>query len=77
MRFGTSNYRFGDAYFHWVNGPWWRLLVVFFLLFLVTNAVFALLYMLDPRAIAGSGSEQGVAEAFFVSVQAVCTIGCG
>ena len=77
VRIGAQPYRLADFYFHLVHGSWQRLLVVFGLTFLVLNSAFALLYMLDPESVAGASKGLGFADAFFFSVQTMCTIGYG
>lgn len=63
--------------YHWLLTISWGLFAVLGLsAYLVSNAVFGLLYLLDPQGI--SGARPGnFADAFFFSVQTIGTIGYG
>jgi len=65
-----------DLYYHLMQGSWLMLTVVLAGAYLVTNVVFALLYMTQAEGI-GSSSEGGFMDAFAFSVQTISTIGYG
>jgi inward rectifier potassium channel len=69
--------RFHEDFYHSVLAwPWWQFFVFVGGIFLVTNALFAILYLVDPTSIqnARPGSFE---DAFFFSVQTLATIGYG
>jgi inward rectifier potassium channel len=74
----------GNSWYSYVRDPYHLLLTIpwigFFAIVMVfdifLNAVFAILYLLDPNAIAGV-KEVGFLEAFFFSVQTLASIGYG
>ena len=66
----------GDLYHRVVTLPWWAFMGLGSAIYLVVNAVFAALYLLQPGSI--SGAKPGsVADAFFFSVETIATIGYG
>ncbi len=65
-----------DLYFFFLEGGWPRLLLSFTFLYLALNVIFAALFMLEPTGVGGAESV-GFAEAFFLSVQTLGTIGYG
>jgi len=65
-----------DLYFFFMEGSWWRLFASFLVLYLVGNAAFAGLYLLEPGAIGGREAIT-FSEAFAFSVQTMSTIGYG
>jgi inward rectifier potassium channel len=66
----------GDLYHRMVTVPWWAFVGLGTALYLVVNAVFAGLYLLQPGSIAGA-TPGSVADAFFFSVETIATIGYG
>jgi inward rectifier potassium channel len=66
----------GDLYHLALRIAWWRFLVAGLVLYLAANALFALLYLAEPGAIANArpGSFR---DAFFFSVQTIATLGYG
>jgi inward rectifier potassium channel len=65
-----------DLYYLLLKGSWTAVLLVFAAVFLVTNVIFAGLYLLGGDCIAGA--EPGsFADAFFFSIQTIATIGYG
>lgn len=66
----------GDLYHRMVTLPWWAFVGLGSAIYLVVNALFAGLYLLQPGSI--SGAKPGsVADAFFFSVETIATIGYG
>lgn len=64
-----------DLYFFFMQGSWVRLFVVLIGGFILLNAFFAGLFLLDPESV--SMAELDFAGAFFFSVQTMSTIGYG
>lgn len=65
-----------DAYTMFVDGPWWRLIILNVGLYVLINLIFAGLYLLDPGGVVGL--EPGAfLDAFAFSVQTMTTIGYG
>ncbi|MEM6960092.1 MAG: low temperature requirement protein A, partial [Myxococcota bacterium] len=76
VRKGTPAGLRRDLFFFLVEGSWGRVFVLFGFAFLLTNLLFAGLYMLEPGSIAGA--EVGsFGDAFSFSVQTMSTIGFG
>jgi len=67
---------FGDLYHFMLRISWCSFLFGGVALYLVANAGFALLYLLEPGAIANA-RPGSFADAFFFSVQTIATIGYG
>jgi inward rectifier potassium channel len=65
-----------DLYHKLLNLPAWGLLLLLGGVYLVANAMFAGLYMLDPGGVAGA-RPGSFADAFFFSVQTLGTVGYG
>jgi inward rectifier potassium channel len=78
-RFDVKNLEqrwYSDLYHFLLASSWWRLLVVFFLIYVGTNALFGILYWLGGDDI--SNTRPGsYADAFWFSVQTYATIGYG
>lgn len=75
-RVGVPLRRFADVYHFLLKAPAWILVVVTFIGYLLANALFALLYLLDPGGV--TGLEPGhFGDAFWFSVQTMSTIGFG
>ena len=66
----------GDLYHFTLRLPWWRFLAAGFAVYIVANAAFALLYLLQPGAVANA-RPGAFADAFFFSVQTMATVGYG
>ena len=75
-RVGIRQPWFGDLYHRMVTLPWWTFLGLSSALYLMVNAVFAGLYLLQPGSIAGA-RPGSFADAFFFSVETIATIGYG
>jgi len=67
---------FGDLYHFMLRISWCSFLFGGVALYIAANAVFALLYLLEPSAI-GNARPGSFADAFFFSVQTIATIGYG
>jgi inward rectifier potassium channel len=67
---------FGDLYHFMLRISWCSFLLGGVALYLTANALFALLYLLQPGAIANA-RPGSFADAFFFSVQTIATIGYG
>lgn len=65
-----------DLYYFLIQGTWTQILVVMFGMFMLSNVVFALLFLLEPGSIGGAG-EADFFDAFMFSVQTLSTIGYG
>jgi hypothetical protein len=65
-----------DLYFYFVEASWPIVFTAFFLIYLLSNLLFAALYMLSPGSIDGADA-MSFADAFFFSVQTMSTIGYG
>lgn len=65
-----------DLYHRSLAMPWWGFFCLGCAGYLAVNAVFAVLYMLQPGSIAGARAGS-FTDAFFFSVQTVATIGYG
>ncbi len=76
IRKGTPSELRGDLYYHMMNGSWWLLFGVLLFAFVVSNGVFAALYLLEPNTIT-NGGDGSFADAFYFSVQTMSTIGYG
>lgn len=66
----------GDLYHRMITLPWWAVLSLGVAVYLVVNAFFAGLYLLQPGSIAGA-KLGSAADAFFFSVETIATIGYG
>lgn len=80
-RLGLPRFRAYDLYHHLITMSWARFLGLLFAAFLVTNALFALLYLgigMDHFVRAGGESLQDrLLDAFFFSSQTLTTVGYG
>ncbi|MCB9664466.1 MAG: low temperature requirement protein A [Alphaproteobacteria bacterium] len=76
IRHGTPTGMRRDLYFWLMEGSWTRLVVFLVVAFILTNAAFACLFLLDADAIAGP-HPPGFFDAFSFSVQTFATIGYG
>ncbi|HKT52842.1 MAG TPA: ion channel [Caulobacteraceae bacterium] len=65
-----------DLYHRVLTMSWWRFTLLMAAVYLGANAVFAELYLIDPRGVAGA-RPGAFADAFFFSVQTLSTIGYG
>jgi inward rectifier potassium channel len=73
---GTSRYDFRDPYHLAVAVRWPAFVALFMFGFLAINLVFAVLYLLQPGAIAHAGARS-MEDAFFFSVETLATVGYG
>jgi low temperature requirement protein LtrA len=76
VRTGVPNELRRDFYFHFMQGSWLRLVMTLVLAFIITNLVFAALYLLDPSSVTGIEHNSFI-DAFAFSVQTIATIGYG
>lgn len=75
-RIGVPIRRFSDLYHHTLRVPYTVLLGTTFAGYVVSNMLFALLYLIDPGGV--NGARPGhFGDAFFFSVQTMSTIGFG
>src|SRR3954447_19873261 len=65
-----------DVYHRALTMRWWWFLLFGCVVYVVANAAFALLYLLQPGSIANA-RPGSFADAFFFSVQSISTIGFG
>lgn len=65
-----------DLYFNFVTSSWPMIFLVFFLFYIVSNLIFAALYMFSSGSISGA-MEGSFLDAFFFSAQTMSTIGYG
>lgn len=65
-----------DLYFFFMEGSWTRLLLALGFLYLLVNAIFAGLFMLEPTSITGVENPTFL-DAFAFSIQTMSTIGYG
>ena len=73
---GLPNDSWRDAYHYLLTMPLWAFFAIMAVAFVAINAVFALLYLLDPVGL--SGARPGsFSDAFFFSVQTLGTLGYG
>ena len=71
-----GDHPFLDLYYYLLTTSWTKLIGLLFLIYLVANAAFAALYMLEPGCV--SGLRPGSwADRYFFSVQAMTTVGFG
>ncbi|MBI1814806.1 MAG: ATP-sensitive inward rectifier potassium channel 10 [Deltaproteobacteria bacterium] len=73
---GVRGSRLRDLYLSLLVSSWWRLLIVLVALFVTTNSMFAVLYLLGGDNIENA-RPGSFADAFFFSVQTMATIGYG
>ncbi|HMV65461.1 MAG TPA: low temperature requirement protein A [Myxococcota bacterium] len=76
VRRGVPDALRSDLYFFLMDGGWTRLMGVLVLSFLAINAVFGVLYLLEPGGITNMHAGSFL-EAFSFSVQTMATIGYG
>ena len=76
VRIGVPFTPLTDFYFVLLKGSWLAVLGIFMLAFLVTNLIFAGLYLAGGDCIAGA-RPGSFADAFYFSVQTIATIGYG
>ena len=74
-RVGNSNAPWRDAYAFLLKAPWYVVIGLAAVFYLLTNFVFALLYWSIPGAVANS--DGSLLHAFFFSVQTFAAIGYG
>ena len=66
----------GDLYHRMITLPWWAVVSLGTAIYLIVNAFFAGLYLLQPGSITGA-KPGSTADAFFFSVETIATIGYG
>lgn len=76
MRLGAKTAIHRDLYFFFIRSPWSIVFCLLGLGFVIVNAAFAGLYMLEPHSISSNGATT-FSSAFYFSVQTMCTIGYG
>jgi len=76
VRKGTPSELKRDFYFHLMEGSWAQFFGVMFVAYIITNVVFASLFLLEPEGVSGMGTESFL-DAFSFSVQTLTTIGYG
>lgn len=67
---------FGDLYHRTLRLGWASFLGAVFLLYIVANVLFALLYLLEPEGVANA-HPGSFSDAFFFSVETLATVGYG
>lgn len=75
VRLGLSEHPLTDLYYKLMQGPWWVLVGLFFVAYIIANLAFAGLYQLDLEGI--ERPDGGFLDAFEFSVQTISTIGYG
>lgn len=75
IRKGLPNDFKKDLYFYFVESSWFQLFTALFFVYILSNILFAGLYLMTPDSIANSTNS--FAEAFFFSIQTMSTIGYG
>jgi inward rectifier potassium channel len=75
-RVGVRNPPLRDLYFVLLRMPWGALVPLFFAIYLAITGLFAVLYWLDPNAVAGIRPGH-LGDTFFFSVETLATIGYG
>jgi inward rectifier potassium channel len=76
FKMGTSRYDIRDPYHLAMAVRWPAFVALFMIGFLAINLAFAVLYMLQPGAIAHAGTRS-MEDAFFFSVETLATVGYG
>ena len=76
LRLGMRAPWYQDLYHRALTTSWPRFLCLTLLVFLLVNAVFALLFLLQPGAVAGTHAGS-FSDLFFFSVQTLATVGYG
>lgn len=75
VRKGLPNDFKNDLYFYFVEASWSQLFVALFFVYILTNVLFAGLYLMVPGGITNASGS--FADAFFFSIQTMSTIGFG
>ncbi len=75
IRKGLPNNYKKDLYFYFVEATWLQIFVALFFIYILSNVLFAGLYLLTPNSI--SNGLNSFSNAFFFSVQTMSTIGYG
>lgn len=75
-RLGLTPTPLSDLHYQLMRGSWWLLMGALAVLYLAVNAIFAMLYAIDPLGFSGVDSL-AFRDAFSFSVQTFATIGYG
>jgi inward rectifier potassium channel len=67
---------YDDVYHRLLVIPWWQFFGLIALVFVIANALFGAIFLLEPGSIAGA-RPGSYSDAFFFSVQTLATIGYG
>jgi len=76
VRLGLEQSPLTDLYYHLMRAPWWQLVVLLVVFYMLANLAFACLYMMDLDGIS-SAHRGSFVDAFAFSVQTISTIGYG
>ena len=76
VRVGPRHSPWRDLYHLLLTLSWWQFLGLLACLYVSTNLLFAIAYLLEPNAIANA-QPGSLADTFFFSVQTMATIGSG
>jgi inward rectifier potassium channel len=76
VRLGLEQSPLTDLYYHLMRAPWWQLVVLLVVFYVLANLAFACLYMMDLEGIS-SAHRGSFVDAFAFSVQTISTIGYG
>jgi inward rectifier potassium channel len=75
IRKGLPNDFKKDLYFYFVESSWYQLFIALFFVYILSNVLFAGLYLMSPDSIINATNT--FSEAFFFSIQTMSTIGYG
>jgi inward rectifier potassium channel len=75
LKYGVTRRPLADLYHFLLTSPWWVLFALILVVYLSTNAVFALVYVLDGGI--ENARPGNFRDAYFFSVQTMATIGYG
>ncbi|MEN9580301.1 MAG: hypothetical protein RJA70_3310 [Pseudomonadota bacterium] len=76
VRKGAPSEFRSDLYYYFMEGGWPRVFAAFGFMFLLSNVLFAAIYLLEPGSVANA-DPGSFADAFFFSVQTMSTVGYG
>jgi inward rectifier potassium channel len=75
-KIGIPRYLWRDVYFSILRSRWWVFFLFIFLVYLLTNCLFAGLYHLAPHSLVGD-AQDSFTSSFLFSVQTISTVGYG